>query len=88
MARPRMVTRKIMVSKATVLCVDLHTQQTVVNEYTFTGKGEYTRKDLLDQLRDEHETDTIKLVSIQRVSSEERHYGMLEKDFIRLAKEI
>lgn len=88
MARKRMVTRNIMVSTVTVLCVDLDTAQTVVKEFTWLGKGQYTRQGLLADLQAKHETDSLKLVQVQKVVSEEKRYGMTEEDFLALAQPI
>ena len=88
MARKRMVTRVITVSTVTVLCVDLNTAQTVIKEFTWLGKGQYTRQALLSELQEKHETDTLKLVQVQKVVSEEKRYGMPEEDFLELAQPI
>lgn len=85
MARERMVTRTINITKAEVLCVD--TQTAKVDSTIYSAFG--TQKDkntLLKSLKKQYETETHKLVSIKQISYEAALYGMSEKDFIEKAE--
>lgn len=85
MARERMVTRTVIVTKCEVLCVDVTTVETTVQEYDLSGNYESTTT-ALKALKKGYETDTFKVVAIQKMTENEVLYGMPELDFIKLAK--
>ena len=85
MARERMVTRTVVVTKCEVLCVDVNTVETTVNNYDLSGNYS-TTDDALKVLKKVYETDTFKVVAIQKMTENEVLYGMSELDFIKQAK--
>lgn len=84
MARTPQVTRTILTTKASVLCLDLITQQPVVKEITLPR----TYKDeahLIKVIKAQIDNDAIKAVHIQSAEVVETLYGMTEQKFIELA---
>lgn len=87
MPRERMVTRTVIVTKCEVLCVDVTTVETTVQEYGLSGNYADTTT-ALKALKKAYETDTFKVVAIQKMTENEVLYGMPELDFIKLAKAL
>lgn len=85
MARERMVTRTVVVTKCEALCVDVTTVETTVNSYDLCGNYS-TVNDALKALKKAYETETFKVVVIQKMTENEVLYGMPELDFIKQAK--
>lgn len=81
MARIPQVTRTITTTKASVLCLDLETKQTVTISVTIprTYKDEAA---ILKAVKATIETETLKAVHIVDTSVEETLYGMTEAEFI------
>lgn len=81
MARIPMVTRTIVTTKATVLCVDLESQtpfeKEVVLPRTYKNDSE-----MLKVAESIINTETVKAVHIKSSSLEETLYGMTETDFV------
>ena len=84
MARERMITRTVEITKAYVMCLDVDTANVSIEEYYVTGTSE--EKAIMKTLRKEHENDWFKLVKLQSTVTEERLYGMPESKFIELAE--
>ena len=84
MARKRMVTRTVEQTTAEVMTLDVTTAEVQVRTYDIGGK--YTDEDLLKKLQNLFQTDTLKLVHIERQICKEVLLGMDEEDFIRLAQ--
>ena len=84
MARERMVTRTIKSACVEVMTINTTTAEVKIECYT-TEPQENEEK-YLKVLRKEFETDTFKLVKIERVQIYENLYGMPEKEFIQHAK--
>ena len=84
MARERMVTRTIKSAVVDVMTIDTITAEVAIISYA-TEPQENEEK-YLKILRKEFETDTFKLVKIERVQIYENLYGMSEKEFIQHAK--
>jgi len=85
MARVSMVTRSIVSTKVSVLCMDLETQSSVIKEVVLPR----TYKDdnsILKYLAKHFDNDTIKAVSIMDKVEQSDIYGMEEQEFIKLAK--
>ena len=85
MARVSMVTRSIVSTKVSVLCMDLETKTSVVKEVVLPR----TYKDdnaILKYLAKHFDNDTIKAVSIMDKVEQSDIYGMEEQEFIKLAK--
>ena len=87
MARQRMVTRTVMVTKVEVICLDVTTVETTIKTYEISGTFT-SDKEVLKALKKEHETDTFKVVAIKELVENEVLYGMLETEFIKLAKQL
>ena len=85
MARKRMVTRTILTTKATVLCMDT---ESLVSEYKDVILPRTYKDDekLFKAVKNAIDTDTYKAVKIEEKSSVETLYGMDEQDFIDNAK--
>ena len=85
MARERMVTRTVMVTKVQVICLNVETVETTIN--TFELSGNFTSKEqVLKALKKLYETETFKVVAVQELFENEVLYGMLESEFIKIAK--
>lgn len=85
MARERMVTRTVVVTNCEALCVDVTTVETTIKSYDLSGSYS-TVDDALKALKKAYETDTFKVVAIQKMTENEVLYGMSELDFIKQAK--
>jgi hypothetical protein len=87
--RKRMVTRTIVSTDVTVICLNIETAEP--SDETYTIAGQYEQKDfdkLLKKLKSKYDTDTVKLVSIVSVDKHEEVYGMTEDDFMAQAKKL
>ena len=81
MARVPQVTRTIVTTKATALCLNVETGE--AENATFTVPRTYKDNEkLLKAIKAVGETDTLKVVHIVDVQTEETLYGMTEQDFI------
>ncbi len=85
MARKRMVTRTILTTKATVLCMDT---ESLASEYkdVILPRTYKDNEKLFKAVKAAIDTDTYKAVKIEETSSVETLYGMDEQDFINSAK--
>lgn len=85
MAKMRMVTRTVKVTKVNVMCLDIEKGE-AFNEYaTISGVFGNPEK-LLKACKEVLDTDTEKAVAIVEKKEIEQLYGMSEQDFISLAK--
>lgn len=85
MAKMRMVTRTVKVTKVNVMCLDIEKGE-AFNEYaTISGVFDNPEK-LLKACKEVLDTDTEKAVAIVEKKEIEQLYGMSEQDFISLAK--
>lgn len=85
MARIRMVTRTIDVTVTKVMCLNMDTMQGEV--CTFELSGLYDNSEvIINAIKKQYETDTIKPVAVVDTEIKEVLYGMTELDFIKLAK--
>jgi len=84
MARERMITRTIEQETATIMCLDVTTAEVQVRDFTIGGN--YDTETLLKKFKEIYETETFKLVHIERVHMDELLLGMPEEDFIRYAR--
>ena len=85
MARERMVTRTVTLTKGLALCMDINTCETVVKEIELSGDLP-TADVILKKAKKVYETDTFKVVTVRDIVEQEVLYGMPEQDFIKLAK--
>ena len=87
MARTRMVTRTINVTVVEGMCVDTQTAEVTVKSFELTGET-FTDEQALKALKKEYETDTFKVVAIQKMEVHEEMYGLKEIDFIKVAQRL
>ena len=85
MARERMVTRTVLLTKVEVMCVNVDTASVSINEYTLSGIS-FDSETAMKQLKKMYESESFKLVNIQSLVEEEVLYGMTEEEFISLAR--
>lgn len=87
MARKRMVTRTVTGTEAEVKVVVISKDE--ITNIKVTVGGEYTDNDkLLKAVKKEAETNDLKVLSIITATKIDKCYGMLESEFIKLAKEL
>ena len=87
MARTRMVTRTINVTAIEAMCVDTLTADVSIKELELTGET-FTEEKALKSLKKEYETDTFKVVAIQKMEVHEEMYGLKEIDFLKVAQKL
>lgn len=83
MAREKMITRTTTQTTTEVMCLNVETADVTINTYTIGGTP--TDAELLKKLRTIYETETFKLVAIQKIETETLLLGMTEEDFIKYA---
>ena len=79
--RKPMVTRTIISTKATVLCVNAKTAETFEQEFILSGKID-DKTIVLKRLRKDYSSDNCVIVAVKELSSIEALYGMSESYFI------
>lgn len=83
--RKPMVTRTILSTSITALCVNPQTAETFEQDFTLTGK--YTGKDkVLKKVAKLYNTEDCAIVAIRELKEVNELYGMDEADFIKGAK--
>lgn len=83
--RKPMVTRTIISTQVTALCVNPQTAETSEKEFTLTGK--ITEKDkVLKKVSKQYNTDDCTIVAIRELKEVNELYGMDEAAFIKGAK--
>lgn len=87
MARTRMVTRIINVTVVEAMCVDTQTAEVTVKSLELTGET-FTDEKALKALKKVYETDTFKVVAIQKMEVHEEMYGLKEIDFLNVAQKL
>lgn len=85
MARIPMVTRTITSTIFEVMTVDINTGSVNITNFTLSGEHEITEK-TLKELKKDFETDSIKLVHIEKATTDTKLYGMTEHEFIEHAR--
>lgn len=83
--RKPMVTRTIISTSVTALCVNPQTAETFEHEFTLTGKIADKDK-VLKRLSKLYSTDDCTIVAIRNLKEVNALYGMDEADFIAAAK--
>lgn len=85
MARVPQVTRTIITTKATVMCLDIDTNTPLTQEYTLprTYKDE---KAILKAVDTVNEGTTVKAVHVVNTEVENTLYGITEAEFIKVAQ--
>lgn len=85
MARKRMVTRTIISTVATCMCVNVE-QGECINE-TVEVAGTFTSEEkLLEAIKSTHESPTVKFVQVVEQHEQKTLYGMEEQKFIEQAE--
>lgn len=87
MARTRMVTRTINVTVVEAMCVNTQSAEVTVKSLELTGET-FTDEKALKALKKEYETDTFKVVAIQKMEVHEEMYGLKEIDFLKIAQKL
>lgn len=87
MARTRMVTRTINVTVVEAMCVNTQSAEVTVKSLELTGET-FTDEKALKALKKEYETDTFKVVAIQKMEVHEEMYGLKEIDFLKVAQKL
>lgn len=83
--RKPMVTRTIISTSITALCVNPQTAETFEQEFTLTGKNGDKDK-VLKRVSKLYNTDDCTIVAIHNLKEVNELYGMDEADFIKGAK--
>ena len=83
--RKPMVTRTIISTDVTALCVNPQTAETFEQEFTLTGKIDDKDK-VLKRVSKLYNTDDCTIVAIRNLKEVNELYGMNEADFIKGAK--
>ena len=83
--RKPMVTRTIISTKVTALCVNPQTAVTFEQDFTLSGKIEDKTK-ALKKVTKQYNDDNTTIVAVRELSPIEALYGMDETDFIAGAK--
>lgn len=81
--RKPMVTRTIISTVVTALCVNPQTAETFEQEFTLTGKID---DKVLKRVSKLYNTDVCTIVAIRKLKEVNELYGMNEADFIKGAK--
>ena len=85
MARKRMVTRTIISTVATCMCVNVEQGECI--NVTVEVTGTYTSEEkLLKAIKSTHESSTVKFVQVVEQHEKETLYGMEEQKFIEQAE--
>lgn len=87
MARQPMVTRTILSTKATALCINTTTAEPY-NETFLLSRTYKDKKAIEKALSKTYDNDEHKVVSVVDVEVIEKRYGMTEQEFINSAKEM
>lgn len=87
MARVRMVTRTINVTQVEAMCVNTNTCEVSIKSLELTGET-FTEEKALKALKKEYETETFKVVAIQKMEVHEEMYGLKEIDFLKVAQKL
>lgn len=83
--RKPMVTRTILSTSITALCVNPQTAETFEQDFILSGK--YTDKDkVLKKVSKQYNTEICTIVAIRELKEINQLYGMDEVDFIKGAK--
>lgn len=83
--RKPMVTRTIISTKVTALCVNPQTTETFEQDFTLSGKIEDKTK-ALKKVSKDYNSEDCTIVAVRELSAIEALYGMNEADFIAGAK--
>lgn len=85
MPRIPQVTRTLKTTRATVMCIDLTTQETFTQDVVLIRSYKDERQ-ILKQASKQLNSDTVRAVYVVKYHVEETLYGMTEQEFIKVAK--
>lgn len=86
MAKPSMITRTVVGTKVTVLCLNTETAEPFNDSVIISGKAD--DKTALKAAKKILDTDTVSVCKVVDLESVEKRYGMSEQDFIAHAVEL
>ena len=86
MAKEKMITRTITSTKVTATVADI--ANNVITEHVYTVPGKLDADTALKPLKEQAETDNIKILRIVSTETIEKLYGMSEITFIANAVEL
>ena len=86
MAKPSMITRTVVGTKATVLCLNTETAEPFNDSVIISGKAD--AKAALKAVKKILDTDTVSVCKVVDLEAVEKRYGMSEQDFIAHAVEL
>ena len=87
MARPKMVTRTVGITRITAVVLNVNTLESHVQTFTVSGRYEQGTKELKTLLASKN-TDDLMWIKAESVVYEEKLFGMSEEDFLAHAKEL
>lgn len=87
MARQRMITRTVGITRITAVVLNVNTLDSHVQTFTVSGKYEQGTKELKSLLASKN-TDDLMWIKAESVVYEEKLYGMTEEEFLTHAKEL
>ena len=87
MARQRMITRTVGITRITAVVLNVNTLDSPVQTFTASGKYEQGTKELKSLLASKN-TDDLMWIKAESVVYEEKLYGMTEEEFLTHAKEL
>lgn len=82
------VTRTIISTKVTALCINLETVEPYNDTFSISGSFKVTDKRLKSKAEEFYNDSTKQLVQIQSVEPQEKIYGMTEETFMKYAVEL
>lgn len=86
MARQRMVTRTVEVTKVTFMTLNVLTAK--VENVTKELTGKVDKESALKFAQKKFQSETVKYAAVVSLETEEQLYGMLETEFIKHAKKM
>lgn len=87
MARKRMVTRTVTGTECEIQIVTISASEITTIKETISGEYDDTTK-LMKAVKKAVETEDLKVLQILSTTKIEKCYGMLETEFLKLAKEL
>lgn len=82
------VTRTIISTKVTALCIDLKKVEPYNDTFVIPGSFTSSDKKLDSKAHEFYDNDSRKIVQIQSVEQSEKIYGMSEETFMLYAREL
>lgn len=86
MSKERMVTRTIVITKGTMLGLNIETKEAATE--TFSIPGKHTGPEALKKLQKDYIGKPFQPVTVTEYTNDEVLYGMSESDFLKHAKAL